>query len=108
MGGFVAPCPSGLGPEPWSCSSPAVARNVSARRLDLMSAAERGRPALPRYRTPFSYTRELWDVQRFKERPPRPGFVICPPRWEVQPTNTFAHLARDESSDVSLRIENTT
>merc|ERR1712055_1086792 len=78
MGGFVAPCPSGLGPEPWSCSSPAVARNVSARRLDLMSAAERGRPALPRHRTPFSYTRELWDVQRFKERPPRPGFVISP------------------------------
>ena len=35
-------------------------------------------PRLPRYRTPFEQLLELWDVQRFKELPPRPGFVISP------------------------------
>ena len=43
---------------------------------------------------PLSSSLELWDVQRFKELPPRPGFVISPPRWEVQLTHTFALLTK--------------
>ena len=43
---------------------------------------------------PLSSLLELWDVQRFKELPPRPGFVISPPRWEVQLTHTFALLTK--------------
>merc|ERR1712203_1285618 len=54
----------------------------------------RGRPAFAEVPYPFRGSLESWDVQRFKELPPRPGFVISPPRWEVQLTHTLALLAK--------------
>ena len=70
-----------------------------SQRLRLTARSHVGRlgedgPRLPRYRTPFERLLELWDVQRFKELPPRPGFVISPPRWEVQLTHAFALLTK--------------
>ena len=53
-----------------------------SQRLRLTARSNVGRlgedgPRLPRYRTPFERCQllKLWDVQRFKELPPRPGFV---------------------------------
>ena len=60
---------------------------------DLLSAAGGGQdgPRLSRYRTPFAAVvrRVVGCLKRFKEPPPRPGFVISPCR-EVQPTFAFA------------------
>ena len=67
--------PSGRQSEPRSVGSSAVARNVSARRLDLMSVAWARTARVCRGTVPLSSLLELWDVQRFKELPPRPGFV---------------------------------